>query len=151
MVKSKLEEAICPKDFEAYFTQEALKAGSTYEDYGWAEFKTKFAELKNMYIAKQLELAIWQGDTGSGTSYLSKFDGLKKLIDAGSPVDANVSGYTGATGTITAITAANVVSVLQGIYKAIPTEIVDADDLHIFCGKRCVQIGCISLHKLELV
>ncbi len=148
--KIKLEEAMCPKDFEAYFTQEALKAGSTYEDYGWAEFKTKFAELKNMYIAKQLELAIWQGDTGSGTSYLSKFDGLKKLIDAGSPVDANVSGYTGATGTITAITASNVVSVLQGIYKAIPTEIVDADDLHIFCGNDVYRLAVLAYTNLNL-
>ena len=85
-------------------------------------------------------------------AYLSKFDGLKKkLIDAGSPVDANVSGYTGATGTITAITAANVVSVLQGIYKAIPTEIVDADDLHIFCGNDVYRLAVLGLHKLELV
>jgi len=147
--KIKIEEAICPKDFEAYFTQEALRAGSTYEDFGWAEFQTKFAEQKNKMIAKQLEIGLWQGDTGSSSENLKRFDGLIKLIDAGSPVDANVSGYVSGA-PISTLTQNNIVSALQGVYKAIPVEIVDADDLHIFVGHDAYRLAVLAYQALNL-
>jgi len=149
--KIKLEEAICPKDFEAYFSQEALKAGSTYEDFGWTEFQDKFAMQKNKMIAKQLEVAIWQGDTtGTNTNTnTNKFDGLMKLIDAGSPVDANVSGYVSG-GPISTITAANVVSCLNGVYKAIPVEIIDAPDLKVFVGNDVYRLAILGYQAANL-
>lgn len=147
--KIKVEEAICTKDFEAYFTQEALKAGSTYEDFGWAEFSTKFTEQKNKMIAKQLEIGLWQGDTDSSSENLKRFDGLMKIIDAGSPVNANVSGYVSG-GPISQITAANVVSVLNGVYKAIPVEIVDADDLKVFVGNDTYRLAVLAYQALNL-
>ena len=102
-------------------------------------------------IAKQLEVAIWQGDTtGTNTNTnTNKFDGLMKLIDAGSPVDANVSGYVSG-GPIATITAANVVSCLQGVYKAIPVEIVDAEDLHIFVGNDVYRLAVLAYQALDL-
>lgn len=147
--KIKIEETICPKDFEAYFSQEALKAGSTYEDFGWSEFQSKFAEQKNKMIAKQLEVAIWQGDTGSGSENLKRFDGLIKLIDAGSPVDANVSGFVSGAPLAT-LTANNIVSALQGIYKAIPVEIIDNEDLHIFVGHDVYRLAVLAYQALNL-
>lgn len=147
--KIKVEEAICTKDFEAYFTQEALKAGSTYEDFGWAEFSTKFTEQKNKMIAKQLEIGLWQGDTDSTSENLKRFDGLIKIIDAGSPVNANVSGYVSG-GPISQITAANVVSALNGVYKAIPVEIVDADDLKVFVGNDTYRLAVLAYQALNL-
>ena len=147
--KIKVEEAICTKDFEAYFTQEALKAGSTYEDFGWAEFSTKFTEQKNKMIAKQLEIGLWQGDTDSSSENLKRFDGLMKIIDAGSPVNANVSGYVSG-GPISQITAENVVSALNGVYKAIPVEIVDADDLKVFVGNDTYRLAVLAYQALNL-
>ena len=117
--KIKVEEKLCPKDMEAYFLQEALKAGSTYEDFGNAEFQKAYLDRKNMKIAAQLETAIWQGDTGSGNANLNKFDGLIKLIAAGSPVNANVSGYTGIA-PITTIGPTNVIAAIKGMKNAIP-------------------------------
>ena len=147
--KIKVEEAICTKDFEAYFTQEALKAGSTYEDFGWAEFSTKFTEQKNKMIAKQLEVGLWLGDTDSTSENLKRFDGLIKIIDAGSPVNANVSGYVSG-GPISTITAANVVSVLNGVYKAIPVEIIDAEDLKVFVGNDVYRLAVLAYQALNL-
>ena len=147
--KIKVEEAICTKDFEAYFTQEALKAGSTYEDFGWAEFSTKFTEQKNKMIAKQLEIGLWQGDTDSTSENLKRFDGLIKIIDAGSPVNANVSGYVSG-GPIATITGANVVSVLNAVYKAIPVEIVDQDDLKVFVGNDVYRLAVLAYQALNL-
>lgn len=131
--KIKVEEKICPKDMEAYFLQEALKAGSTYEDFGNAEFQKAYLDRKNMKIAAQLETAIWQGDTGSGNANLNKFDGLIKLIAAGSPVDANVSGYTGIA-PITTIGPTNVIAAIKGMKNAIPAALKGATDVVIFCG-----------------
>lgn len=131
--KIKVEEKICPKDMEAYFLQEALKAGSTYEDFGNAEFQKAYLDRKNMKIAAQLETAIWQGDTGSGNANLNKFDGLIKLIAAGSPVNANVSGYTGIA-PITTIGPTNVIAAIKGMKNAIPAALKGATDVVIFCG-----------------
>ena len=147
--KIKMEETICPKDFEAYFSQEALKAGSTYEDFGWAEFQTKFTAQKNKMIAKQLEVALWSGDTSSAVENLKRFDGLIKIIDAGSPVDANVSGYVSG-GPISTLTASNIVASLNAVYKAIPVEIIDQDDLKVFVGNDAYRLAVLAYQALNL-
>jgi hypothetical protein len=147
--KIKMEETICPKDFEAYFSQEALKAGSTYEDFGWAEFQTKFTAQKNKMIAKQLEVGLWQGDTDSTSENLKRFDGLMKIIDAGSPVNANVSGYVSG-GPISTLTASNIVASLNGVYKAIPVEIIDQDDLKVFVGNDAYRLAVLAYQALNL-
>lgn len=148
--KIKVEESICPKDLEAYFTQEALKQGSTYEDFGNADFQASYLAKKNLRIASQIETAIWQGDTtGSGGANLNKFDGLMKLIDAGSPVDANVSGYTGVA-TISTITQSNVVAATEGIYKAIPVQVLAKGDVKIFVGNDWYRLLIMAYRGLNL-
>jgi hypothetical protein len=132
--KIKVEEKICPKDLEAYFTMEALRAGSTYEDFGNADFQAAYLAKKNARIAAQLETAIWQGDTDSATANLNKFNGLIKLIGAGSPVNANASGFTGIAAITGGITASNVVAATEGIFKAIPVEVLNKGDVKIFVG-----------------
>ena len=149
--KIKIEEKICPKDFEAYFTQEALKAGSTYEDFGNSEFQKAFLDKKNARIASQLETAIWQGDATGATANTNKFDGLQKLIAAGSPVDANVSGYTGVSGSpIATITASNVVAATEGIYKAIPVAVLAKGDVKIFVGDDWYRLLILAYRALNL-
>ena len=147
--KLKVEEKICPKDLEAYFTQEALRAGSTYEDFGNTDFQAAFLAKKNSRIAAQLETAIWQGDTSSATANLNKFDGLVKLIDAGSPVDANVSGFTGVA-TIATITQSNVIAATEGIYKAIPVEVLRKGDVKIFVGFDWFRLLIMAYRALNL-
>ena len=131
--KIRVEETICPKDLEQYFTMEILRAGSTYTDFGTADFAAAYLAKKNARIAAQLETAIWQGSTASATANLNKFDGLSTLINAGSPVDANVSAYTGVA-TITTVTQSNVIAATEGLYKAIPAAILAKGDAKIFVG-----------------
>lgn len=148
--KIQVSETICPKNFENYFTQEALKAGSTYEEFGNAQFLEAYLQKKNARIAAQLETSIWQGDiTGSGGVNLNKFDGLIKLIDNGSPVDANVSGFTGVA-TISTITASNVVAATEGIYKAIPAAVMAKGDVKIFCGYDWYRLLVLAYRALNL-
>lgn len=149
--KIKVEEKICPKDLEAYFTMEALRAGSTYEDFGNADFAAAYLAKKNARIAAQLETAIWQGDSASATANLNKFNGLSKLINAGSPVDANVSGYTGVSGAaIATITASNVVAATEGIYKAIPAEVMAKGDVRIFVGYDWFRLLVLAYRALNM-
>ena len=147
--KIKLEEAICPKDFESYYTQEILKSGSTYTDFGNAEFQAVYLDKKNKRIAAQLETAIWQGDTGSATANLNKFDGLIKLIDAGSPVLANTSGFVSG-GVVTTVSATNVIAATEGVYKAIPVSIINKGDVKIFVGNDWYRLLILAYREKNM-
>lgn len=148
--KIKVEEKICPKDLEAYFLQEALKAGSTYEDFGNADFQSAYLAKKNARIAAQLETAIWQGDTASGNGNLNKFDGLIKLITNGTAINANVSGFTGIAPITGGITASNVVAATEGIFKAIPVEVLNKGDVKIFVGYDWYRTLIMAYRALNL-
>jgi len=140
--KIKVNEALCPKDLEAKYLQKALPTGSMYDS---VPFEQEFADKKAKTIAAQLETSIWQGDTDSVNVNLNKFDGLVKLIGAASGVvAANASTYiSGAP--LSSITAANVISIFDGVYQAIPAKVVAADDMTIFCGQDLFRTYTIAL------
>jgi hypothetical protein len=145
--KIKVNEALCPKDLEAKYLQKALPTGSMYDS---IPFEQEFTDKKAKRIASQLEIALWQGDTTSVNVNLNKFDGLVKLVGAASGVvDANTSTYiSGAP--LSSISAANVVSIFDGIYKAIPAQIVSEDDVHIFCGMDTFRTYTIALKNANM-
>jgi hypothetical protein len=145
--KIKVNEALCPKDLEAKYLQKALPTGSMYDS---IPFEQEFTEKKAKRIAAQLETSLWSGDTLSSNVNLNKFDGLVKLIGAASGVvDANVSDFiSGAP--LAAITAANVVSIFDGVYKAIPATIVSYDDVVIVCGMDTFRTYTIALKNSNL-
>jgi hypothetical protein len=140
--KIKVNEALCPKDLESKYLQKSLPTGSYYDS---IPFEQEYTEKKAKTIAAQLETAIWQGDTSSVNVNLNKFDGLVKLIGAASGVvAANASTYiSGAP--LSSITAANVISIFDGVYKAIPAKVVAADDMTIFCGQDLFRTYTIAL------
>lgn len=140
--KIKVNEALCPKDLEAKYLQKALPTGSMYDS---IPFEQEYSEKKAKTIAAQLETALWTGDTASANVNLNKFDGLVKLIGAASGVvAANASTYiSGAP--LSSITAANVISIFDGVYAAIPAKVVAADDMTIFCGQDLFRTYTIAL------
>jgi len=145
--KIKVQEALCPKTLESKYLQKALPTGSQYDS---IPFEQEFSNKKAETIASQLETAIWQGDTASANGNLNKFDGLIKLIGAASGVvDANVSGFiSGAP--LTSISAANVVSLFDGVYKAIPAKVVAAEDMVIVCGMDTFRTYTIALKNANM-
>jgi hypothetical protein len=140
--KIKVNEALCPKDLEAKYLQKALPTGSMYDS---IPFEQEYSEKKAKTIAAQLETSLWQGDTTSVNVNLNKFDGLVKLIGAASGVvAANASTFiSGAP--LSSITAANVISIFDGVYQAIPAQVVAADDMTIFCGQDLFRTYTIAL------
>ena len=145
--KIKVQESLCHKALEAKYLKKALPTGSQYDS---IPFEQDYADRKAKTIASQLETSIWQGDTASANGNLNKFDGLIKLIGAAAGVvDANVSGYVSGA-PLTSITAANVVSLLDGVYKAIPAKVVAADDMTIFVGQDTFRTYTIALKNANM-
>ena len=144
--KIKVQESICPKTFEAKYTQKALREGSSYD---YMAYASEYSAQKVQRIGAALETAIWQGDTGSGSANLNKFNGLIKIIDdlgfggAGDPVKGNTSN-------LTTLTKANVEQAVDGIFAAIPAALLDKDDVVIFAGNDTFREYVLALRDSNL-
>lgn len=149
--KIKVNEALCPKNLESKYLQKALPTGSRYDS---IPFEQEYSDRKAQTIAKQLEEAIWQSYVGNANGNLGRFDGLNKIISdaSASVVQANASAYiSGApVSASTGITAANVVAIFDGIYKAIPAKVVAADDTVIVCGMDVFRTYTIALKNANM-
>ena len=145
--KIKVQESLCPKALESKYLQKALPTGSQYDS---IPFEQEFSDKKAKTIAAQLETAIWQGDTASANGNLNKFDGFIKLIGAASGVvDANTSTFiSGAP--LSSITPANVISLFDGVYRAIPAKVVAADDMVIVCGMDTFRTYTVALKNANM-
>ena len=76
--KSKIDMLWCERDLEPYFTQKKLAAGGDYDSLAY----TKEIIDNTMENAKKdIEIALWQGDTNSTNAYLNRFDGFVKIIN----------------------------------------------------------------------
>lgn len=145
--KIKVNEALCLKDLEAKYLQKALPAGSSYDSMVYSQ---EYSDRKAAKIADQLEKTLWQGSTASVDVNLNKFQGITTLITAagGSVINANSVGYHGSVET--SITDANVISIFDDIYKAIPAQVVDKDDIAIFCGMDVFRTYTVKLKTSNL-
>jgi hypothetical protein len=145
--KIKVNEALCLKDLEAKYLQKALPAGSMYDSMIFSE---EYSKRKTEKISQQLERALWLGNTGSVDVNLNKFSGITTLITAagGSVINANSVALHGVVET--AITDANVISIFDDIYKAIPASVVDKDDVAIFCGMDVFSTYTVKLKSSNL-
>lgn len=130
----KIEESLCLDSLETYFYQEAMKQGAVMDESSAPALIQAYLDKKNAVIAAQIETALWQGDSGATGANLNKFNGLAKFIEAGSPTNANVSGYNGGTGAINALTSANIIACTEAHYKALPAAVASKSDVVIFVG-----------------
>jgi hypothetical protein len=142
--KIKVNESLCPKSLESKYLQKALPEGSRYDTIAFA---ADYNDKKAARIAAQLETAIWQGDTVSANVNLNKFDGFVKLIGT-SAVEANNTTYYGTPAT--SITAANVVAIVDALYKAIPAQVVAKDDMTIFLSQDVFRTYTIALKNANM-
>ena len=144
--KIKVQEAICPKTFEAKYTQKALRVGSTYD---YMAYATDFTNQKIARIGAALETAIWQGDTTSGSAQLNKFNGFATIIynlgfgGSGDPINGNTSA-------LTTLTKSNVRQAVDEIFQAIPAALLDKDDFVIFCGNDTFREYVVALRDANL-
>ncbi len=120
--KIKLNMKWCEKDLEPKYLQGAMKAGSKYD---MLTFEQEIIGDIVQNISKDLEVAIWQGDTGSVDVYLNKFDGLIKIINAAS---------NEITATPVAWSVANSRTALQNVYASLTDDMLANPNLKVFMG-----------------
>lgn len=120
--KIKLNMKWCEKDLEPKYLQGAMKAGSTYD---MLTFESQIIGDIVQNISKDLEVAIWQGDTASADVYLNKFDGLIKIINAAS---------NEITATPVAWSVANSRTALQNVYASLTDDMLANPKLKVFMG-----------------
>lgn len=128
----KVNKEWCINDLETKYTQLLLSPGSNYDALPGG-IDAAFVETILGTTKEDVEKAIWRGDTASASSQLKQFDGLVKIINAASgTVQANATPYIATA--VTSITAANIISVVQAVYSAIPVEVLDKTDLTVYMG-----------------
>lgn len=127
--KIKVNLSWCEKTLESKYTQLKLKKGSTYEN---LTFEKEFVAMLQNDDKHKMEQVIWNGDTTSGDAYLSRFDGLRKIVKAGSGV------LTTAESGGTAWSEANARTVVKGfatkLVASLPN-LVGSEDLRLFIGE----------------
>ena len=143
--KIKVNESICPKSFEAKYTQKALRAGSMYD---YMPFADEYTSKKIAVIGEALEVGLWQGDTASGNAQLNKFDGLLKLIaPAGVPVAGVIDGNPG---NVAALSTSTIIAAVDEVYTLIPADIVSNGDVVIFAGMDAFRMYTVALKAANL-
>lgn len=148
--KIKVNEALCPKSLETKALQQKLKAGSRPDS---MPFEEEYSFRKAAVIAKQLEIAIWQGDTASGNANLNKFDGFLKVIEtAAAFVDANTAALQGAAITVAGggVTDANVRGIVKGCVKAVPADLKGKDDFVFLVGMDFFETWVLAMIEANL-
>lgn len=144
----KIEKSWCIATLEAKYTQLLLSPGSNYESLPGG-IDEAFMNFLMGAQGEKVEIALWQSVSGGGSSdYTSKFDGLIQIIGAASgTINANASAFITP---VTAVSASNIISVLQAIYNAIPVSILDKEDLKIFIPTEWSRFYQIALTAANL-
>ncbi len=141
-----VSEDLCIKDLNGYWAQVLIKKGAAGEEEMPAEIEAVYMAKKMNALQNQLTISDFQGDTTSATNNLSYYDGLLKIVDAGSPVDGNTGAVTVATG----ISSSNCLDILDGIWESTPDNISEADDLSLFVPTSVYKKYVIALKNANL-
>jgi hypothetical protein len=138
-----IQEALCPATLESYFTSQAMVQGypnGNPEDMGKALVE-KYLEKKMGLTQAQIETALWQGDTSSGTANLARWDGLIKLAKATNT--CVLSNARLGTGTMTASSTSS--TAVSGTSSAFDVQVSAGDKLYSYNGTTTsTLIGTVS-------
>lgn len=112
----KVNEGICPDDLNKYWGQKLLNAGSYNEN---LPFEAVYAEEKAAKVAAEVERQLINGEVGAGDlidGLITQMDGVYSAI----VIDAN-------TAAVAAITAANIIEVVENAIASISDDLLDQD------------------------
>lgn len=138
----KVNESICLDTLEEYYIQKTMRPGSYNEDIPFEEI---FASEKADKINALIDDLIWKGNV-STTGQTSLVDGFIKLAD----VTFSGSVVTGNVGSVTAITASNIIAIVDGMSSVVPNDILGLDDLHLFVGYDFYRTYALALRNANL-
>lgn len=140
----KINEAICLDTLETYYTSKMMNPGSYNED---IPFEQMFAEEKAGKINALIDDITWKGDTDSGSGDLALCDGFIYLFEN---TAASASTVAGNSSSATAITASNIIGLVDDMAAAIPADIIDSEDLVLFMGYDTYRLWATALRNANL-
>lgn len=138
----KVNESICLDTLEQYYTQYMMNPGSYNTE---IPFEQTYVLDKIANISSLVDTLIWQGDT-SVTGQTGLCDGFIKLAEttySGSVVNGNTSSAT-------AITANNIIDLVDDMVSAVPANIINMDDLYLYCGYDTYRLYARALRNANL-
>lgn len=150
------QDTLCLADLEAKYTQIMMREG---HNAGREDVSNKVVdETLNLILSQaqeDVERMDWQGDTASGDAYLNKYDGLIKIIDAGSPITGNTSSITSGTG-ITSGSSGNADTIVDNICLARSAALKRKPNQILFCGtdtfdKYIVTLKAKNMYHINVV
>lgn len=144
--KIKIQQEFCAKDLEGFWTERALKPGSTYD---YIAFEKEFTEYLVGLMVEAKETALWQSAIGGGGGLnLIQFDGFIDIIDAAvaTTINGNPTNITVATG----ITAANVIGIFDGMWQLLPAKLKAKNDVSYKCGSDTFDLLILALKNADL-
>lgn len=125
-----VSEDLCLADLKNKWTQILLKQGTMQgKQVLPEEIASIYFEEKSKKWLQATDLADWQGDTGSGTANLQRYDGWIKIIDAGAGASAPVNGNTSGIDVATGVTVGNILTILENMWLARTEELRERDDV----------------------
>jgi hypothetical protein len=140
----KVNESICLDTLEQYYTQTLMQPGSYNTQ---IPFEQLYVEEKTEQISALIDDLVWRGNTATGTGNLALCDGFIRLAASapysGSVVNGNPSNYT-------AITASNIIAIVDAAVNVIPANIIDQDDLYLYCGYDFYRTYATALRNANL-
>ncbi len=142
----KIQEVICQKDLEAFWTQTLLTAGSEITE---ADIPAMYMQLRMEMVAFEIEKVLWQGEDGVAAGNLAFSDGFLMKIDGdgqGVTVNGNPNDILESTG----IVAANVVSIFQTQFENIPEALIGNPNVTSFCGWDTFRTYIIALTNANM-
>ena len=125
----KYQDNLCLKKLRSKWTQVLLRNGSQ-EEAEDITFGRVLADELIAQINENIEMADWKGDTTSSDAYLNRYDGLIKLIDAGSAI----TGNTGSVTSITSGSSGNADTVAYAMADARPAALKRKSNMKLFVG-----------------
>jgi hypothetical protein len=117
-------ESLCVQDLDRIWAEQLVRQGAEGYEVLPEDISRAYIEKRLNALKKVLNVADWQGDTGSGVANTNKYDGLiKEIFNDGSVVDGNTSDAS------TATSKSNILARMQEMYLAIPDDLFgDAPD-----------------------
>jgi hypothetical protein len=139
----KYQESICLDTLEQYYTQYLMSPGSYNKE---IPFEETFVLSKVENISKTLDQILWQGNITGGSGNLALCNGWITLANttfSGSVIDGNVTNYT-------AITAANIIAIVDEAIGVIPSDVTAREDLILYCGYDFARTYQLALRNANI-
>ena len=125
----KVNESICPRSLEAYWTQTLMKPGQYPTEIPFEQF---FAEEKSAKLQGLIEDIAIRGNTSTGAGNLSLCSGILQQVDITAVSASTINLFNQAAGTTTAWTIANSVAMIDATIALLPADVQDQPDLTLF-------------------